>query len=154
MDEGFVDCVEQVLKETGLAPQYLELEVTESLLLDDFTSLSEKMLRLKKMGIRFSIDDFGTGYSSLSYLRQLPIDQIKIDRSFTKNVLENQDDASIVQTIIAMGLKLRLDVIAEGVESEPMQAFLCENGCSNYQGYLFGRPMPAKEFIRFNTVTL
>jgi two-component system, chemotaxis family, CheB/CheR fusion protein len=153
MDAGFVACVEQVLTETGLAPQYLELEVTESLLLDDFTSLSEKMLRLKKMGIRFSIDDFGTGYSSLAYLRQLPIDQIKIDKSFTKNILENQDDASIVQTIIAMGLKLRLDVIAEGVETEPLQAFLYANGCSHYQGYLFGKPMPADEFVRFNTVT-
>jgi two-component system CheB/CheR fusion protein len=147
MDEGFVTSVEQVLAHTGLSAQYLELEVTESLLLDDFASLSEKMLRLKALGIRFSIDDFGTGYSSLAYLRQLPIDQIKIDKSFTQNVLNSEDDASIVQTIIAMGKKLRLDVIAEGVESEPMQAFLYANGCSNYQGYLFGKPMPAEEFL-------
>jgi two-component system, chemotaxis family, CheB/CheR fusion protein len=148
MDDGFVASVEQALTTTGLAPQHLELEITESLLLDDFDAIAKKMLCLKDMGIRFSIDDFGTGYSSLAYLRQLPIDQIKIDRSFTQNALENEDDASIVETIIAMGRKLRLDVIAEGVESEAMKDFLCTNGCLLYQGYLFGKPMPSKEFIR------
>ena len=106
------------------------------------------MQRLKMLGIGFSLDDFGTGYSSLAYLQRLPLDQLKIDRSFVRDLVENSNDAVIVETIIAMGRQLRLQVLAEGVETEAQYAFLNARGCDQFQGYLFGQALPLEEFER------
>jgi EAL domain-containing protein (putative c-di-GMP-specific phosphodiesterase class I) len=106
------------------------------------------MNALKKIGVYFSMDDFGTGYSSLSSLKKLPIDQLKIDQSFVRDIVTDPDDAIIVQTIIAMANKLGMDVIAEGVETEEQRAFLELQGCPAIQGYLFGKPVPIEQFER------
>ncbi|OHC90085.1 MAG: hypothetical protein A3J99_04450 [Sideroxydans sp. RIFOXYD2_FULL_59_7] len=104
------------------------------------------MRRLKDLGVKLSLDDFGTGYSSLSYLKALPIDQIKIDQSFVRDIVSDPNDAVMVKTIIDMARNFRMDVIAEGVETEAQCALLRELGCKSYQGYLFGRPVPLEEF--------
>ncbi len=141
----FVEQVESALAETGANPRMLELEVTESLLLVDVDETVARMGRLKALGIRFAIDDFGTGYSSLAYLKRLPIDRLKIDQSFVRDVHKDHQDAAIVGSIIAMAQHLQLGLIAEGVETEAEWVFLRAAGCPAFQGYLFGRPMPAAE---------
>ncbi|OMH32133.1 EAL domain-containing protein [Motiliproteus sp. MSK22-1] len=145
--ESFVDSVIAALEASGLDPSMLELEVTENLLLDDIEKVTEKMQQLKKWGIRFSIDDFGTGYSSLAYIKQLPIDQIKIDQGFVRDMLTDKEDACIVESIIAMAAKMGLDVIAEGVENKAQEDFLLKCGCTAYQGYLYSKPLSADEFL-------
>jgi diguanylate cyclase (GGDEF)-like protein/PAS domain S-box-containing protein len=142
----FVDQVEEVLQSTGANPARLKLELTESVVLDDVADTIEKMKALKVLGVGFSMDDFGTGYSSLSYLRRLPLDQLKIDRSFIRDVETNTGDAVIVQTIIGMAHSLGLKVIAEGVESQAQRDFLNRHGCPTFQGYLFSRPVPVAVF--------
>ncbi|MCB5188939.1 EAL domain-containing protein [Methylobacillus caricis] len=142
----FVERVLAILNETGVDPMYLKLELTESMLVENIEDMIIKMNALKAMGVGFSMDDFGTGYSSLSYLKRLPLSQLKIDRTFVRDVLIDANDASIVRTIIALGQGLGLKVIAEGVETQEQQAFLAQNGCLAYQGYLFGMPAP---LIRF-----
>jgi len=127
----------------------LKLELTESLVLDDIEGTIKKMHVLKQLGIGFSMDDFGTGYSSLSYLTRLPLDQLKIDQSFIRNLPDNANDAVIVQTIITMARSLNLAVIAEGVETEAQRQFLEQHGCPICQGYLFSQPVPLKEFNEF-----
>lgn len=134
------------IAKSGIDPEYLELELTESALLNDVESVITKMKNLKSLGIHFSLDDFGTGYSSLSYLKRLPLDQLKIDQSFVRDLMEDSSDAVIVQTIIALGENLGLDVIAEGVETAEQQQFLMKHGCLNYQGYFFARPLTAVDF--------
>jgi EAL domain-containing protein (putative c-di-GMP-specific phosphodiesterase class I) len=129
-----------VLQETGADPRRLKLELTESLLLHDVEESILKMQVLRALGVGFSLDDFGTGYSSLSYLKRLPLDQLKIDQSFVRDVLTDPNDATIACTIIALARSLGLDVVAEGVETEGQRAFLLQNGCRKFQGYLFGRP--------------
>jgi len=124
----------------------LKLELTESALIDGIDKAIEKMRALKAIGIGFSLDDFGTGYSSLSYLRRLPLDQLKIDRSFVSDIMTNTSDAVIAQTIIGMARNLGLDVIAEGVETRDQFEFLEQHGCNGYQGFLFSRPLPRDEF--------
>ena len=146
------DFVEQVLHtiaETGANPLRLKLELTESLLLDNVEDVIVKMSSLKSHGIGFSLDDFGTGYSSLSYLKRLPLDQLKIDRTFIRDVLIDPDDAVIAKTIISLGKSLGLSVIAEGVETEAQCQFLREQDCHEYQGYLFSKPLAPDEFERF-----
>ena len=143
---GFVDGVRRILERTGANPARLKLELTESVIVDDIEDTIDKMKALKSMGIGFSMDDFGTGYSSLSYLRHLPLDQLKIDRSFISEVDSNAGDAEIVKSIIAMAQALGLDVIAEGVEKEAQLDFLNSNECNAYQGFLFGHPVPASIF--------
>ncbi len=142
----FVSQVREVLLKTGAAPSLLKLELTESVVLDNINDTIAKMHDLKQIGVRFSMDDFGTGYSSLSYLTQLPLDQLKIDRSFVRNIGTKSTDAVIVQTIIGMGNSLGMEVIAEGVETAAQCAFLNHAGCFVYQGYLFSKPVPLEEF--------
>jgi EAL domain-containing protein (putative c-di-GMP-specific phosphodiesterase class I) len=115
------------------------------MLLEDIKDTIAKMYEIKKLGVLFSMDDFGTGYSSLSYLAQLPLDQIKIDKSFVRNLPGVKNDETIARSIITMGLGLNLNVIAEGVETENQRKFLEELGCLEYQGYLFSRPLPLSE---------
>ena len=131
---------------TGANPQRLKLELTESMLLDNFEDVIVKMTALKAQGIGFSLDDFGTGYSSLSYLKRLPLDQLKIDQSFVQDVLIDANNAAIASTIITLGHSLGLTVIAEGVEAAGQRTFLAQHGCNTFQGYLFGRPVPIDDF--------
>ncbi len=145
-----IDTVAGVLTETGLDPNYLELEITESLLMEDIKANSRLLDELKTSveGLRVSIDDFGTGYSSFSYLKTFPIDLLKIDQSFIRDITTNSDDAAITTTIIVLAHNLRLKVIAEGVETEEQMTYLREKGCDEAQGFYFSRPLPADEFTK------
>jgi diguanylate cyclase (GGDEF)-like protein/PAS domain S-box-containing protein len=145
----FVDQVLAVLKNTGANPRRLKLELTESMLVDNIQEIVEKMFALKAKGVHFSLDDFGTGYSSLSYLKRLPLDQLKIDQSFVRDVLIDPNDAAIAKTIVALAQSLGLGVIAEGVETEAQRDFLTSIGCHAYQGYFFSRPLPLAGFEEF-----
>lgn len=142
----FVTRLAAVLTKYELAPARLKLELTESVVLDDVADVVEKMHALKMLGVSLSLDDFGTGYSSLTYLKRLPLDQIKIDQSFVRDITTNPNDAMMVQTIIDMAQNFHLHVIAEGVETEAQLAFLKHSGCLAYQGYLFSRPLPLAAF--------
>jgi len=143
-----VQLVGQILADSGLPAPCLELELTESLLVEDADDVLNTLERLKALGVRLAIDDFGTGYSSLSYLKRFPIDKLKIDQSFVRDIASDADDAAIVSVIIELGRILKLQTIAEGVENAAQLDFLTRQGCSNAQGYLFGRPMPADEFTQ------
>lgn len=142
----FVEQVRQTFQRHVLNPNQIKFELTESLVLDNISDTIAKMHALRQNGVRFSMDDFGTGYSSLSYLTQLPLDQLKIDQSFVRNIGVKHSDSIIVQTIIGMANNLGMEVIAEGVETEEQRAFLEQHGCVVYQGYLFGKPVPVEEF--------
>ena len=142
----FVDKVLKTLGETGANPAKLKMEMTESLLAENLKDIVAKMSRLRSYGIRLSLDDFGTGYSSLSYLQRMPLNELKIDRAFVRDVLTNPNDAAIARIIISLAANLGLDVIAEGVETEGQRQFLESHGCLNYQGYLFGKPMALADF--------
>ncbi|MDO8846358.1 bifunctional diguanylate cyclase/phosphodiesterase [Methylicorpusculum sp.] len=142
----FVEKVEAVLVKTAIRPNRLTLELTENVMLKDIGDSVTKMLALKKLGVSLSVDDFGTGYSSLSYLTQLPLDQLKIDKSFVRNIGVTHSDALIVQTIIGMANNLGIEVIAEGVETTEQRNFLEQQGCRLGQGYLFGMPVPLEKF--------
>ncbi|MCC2955604.1 EAL domain-containing protein [Massilia sp. IC2-477] len=143
---GFVDQVLQVIARTGADPRLIKLELTESLLLANIENTIDTMHALKENGIGFALDDFGTGYSSLAYLKRLPLDQLKIDQSFVRDVLTDPNDAAIARTILGLGQSLGLDVIAEGVETADQRNFLAMHGCRAFQGYLFGRPVAAEQF--------
>jgi len=145
----FVEEVIAILKANGANPQRLKIELTESVLLDNVEDVIVKMNALKAKGVRFSIDDFGTGYSSLSYLKRLPLDQLKIDQGFVRDILTDPDDAAIAKMVVALADSLGLSVIAEGVETEAQRDFLARLGCNDYQGYLFSRPLPIQEFEAF-----
>lgn len=137
----FVDIVKEKVAEHAIDPSRLMLEITEGMLLHNIDEIVEKMEQLKELSIHFSIDDFGTGYSSMLYLQRLPLDELKIDQSFVKDVDTNSHNAAIVETIIAMGKNLNLKLIAEGVEEAPQKEFLEQRGCAGYQGYLFEKPI-------------
>ncbi|WP_199102805.1 EAL domain-containing protein [Aquitalea sp. ASV11] len=139
----FVERVSQLLSNTGANPSLLKLEITESLLLMKLDDAASKMNQLRSLGVTFALDDFGTGYSSLSYLKTLPLDQIKIDRSFVRDVLDNPNDAAICKAVIALGHSLGLTVIAEGVEQDSQYHFMLQQGCQAQQGYLFSPALPA-----------
>jgi diguanylate cyclase (GGDEF)-like protein len=143
------DSVAQILRDTGLAPNLLELELTEGLMIQGADSMLGLLLQLKAIGVKLSIDDFGVGYSSLAYLKRFPIDKVKIDQSFIRDLIADPEDRAIASAIISMAHSLRLKVVAEGVESEDQLAVLREQGCDEAQGYLFSRPLPAAEFATF-----
>ena len=138
----FVDQVLAVIEQTGANPKRLKLELTESMLVRDVEGIITKMSALKAKGVSFSLDDFGTGYSSLSYLKRLPLDQLKIDQGFVRNIVSDPNDAAIARMVVALAASLGLSVIAEGVEIEAQRDFLASLGCHAYQGYLFSRPLP------------
>ncbi len=145
----FIDKLKQLLVLTGLPPEYLSIELTESVLLEHSDENTEQIFRLKELGVKLAIDDFGTGFSSLTHLKFLPVDIIKIDRTFVSELENNLDDRAIVTAIIAMAQSLHLKVVAEGVETEEQHRLLCELGCDSMQGYLFGKPMDRPSFEQF-----
>ena len=142
----FVERVRQSLAGSGANPARLKLELTESVVLDKVEDVIGRMQQLDAMGVRFSLDDFGTGYSSLSYLKRLPLEQVKIDQSFVRDVTHDPNDAAIVRAILAMSQSLGIQAIAEGVETQAQRDFLSRSGCAAFQGYLFGKPMPIGEW--------
>jgi EAL domain-containing protein (putative c-di-GMP-specific phosphodiesterase class I) len=145
-DPDFVKNVLTTLDRTGADPKNLKLELTESMFVDDVEAVIAKMKELKSHGLTFSLDDFGTGYSSLAYLRRLPLDQLKIDQAFVRDILVDASSGAIAQSIISLSRAMGLSVIAEGVETEAQREFLAQLGCHLYQGYLFSRPVPSAEF--------
>jgi diguanylate cyclase (GGDEF)-like protein/PAS domain S-box-containing protein len=142
----FVDVVLATLARTRACPKLLKLELTESMLVDDIEAIIAKMGALKARGVSFSLDDFGTGYSSLSYLKRLPLDQLKIDQGFVKNIVSDPNDAVIAKMVVVLAESMGLSVIAEGVELQAQAEFLAHQGCHAYQGYLFSRPLPLEAF--------
>ena len=142
----FVAQVQAVVIRHGIKPNLLKLELTESMLLEDIDDTIATMNALNEVGVQFSLDDFGTGYSSLQYLKNLPLNQLKIDQTFVRDIATDNSDKAIVKTVIAMAHSLNLNVIAEGVETEAQRQFLLDEGCIHFQGYLFGKPMPIAEF--------
>jgi EAL domain-containing protein (putative c-di-GMP-specific phosphodiesterase class I) len=145
----FLDTVARIVRESGIDPSSLELEFTESVIMEKADRNVKSLQALKEMGVHLSIDDFGTGYSSLSYLKHFPIDAIKIDRSFIAEVASSSDDAAIAEAIISMAHTLKLQVVAEGVETEAQLQFLRERGCDGAQGFFFAAPMPPAELSKF-----
>ena len=141
---NFVEGIYSILHKTSVNPSQLMLEVTEGVIVRNLDRTISNMQTLKKLGIRFSIDDFGTGYSSLSYLKQLPIDELKIDRSFICDISATKNDAVIVDTIVSMAHHLDLDIIAEGVETKEQLEYLVDCGCNGFQGYFFGHPVASE----------
>jgi diguanylate cyclase (GGDEF)-like protein len=141
--------VNNLMQVYRLPPKSLELEVTETGLLEDISTAAQHLLCLRRSGALIAIDDFGTGYSSLSYLKSLPLDKIKIDKSFVQDLLEDEDDATIVRTIIQLGKSLGMQVIAEGVETAEQEAYIIAQGCHEGQGYLYSKPLPARELTLF-----
>lgn len=142
---GFVAQVQELLDSSGIDPARLKLEITESMLLDKVDQVIDTMRQLRSLGVSFSMDDFGTGYSSLQYLKQLPLDELKIDQSFVRAIASDGSDEAIVRTIIAMAQALGMNTIAEGVETEIQRRFLVAMRCANYQGFLFSKPIPGKQ---------
>ena len=143
---GFVAQVQAVVQHHAINPMRLKLELTEGMLLENIEDTITTMKALNEIGIQFSLDDFGTGYSSLQYLKRLPVDQLKIDQSFVRNIVTDSSDIAIVRTIIAMARSLDMAVIAEGVETEEQRQLLLKNDCTHYQGYLFSKPVPIDQF--------
>ncbi|UCD65981.1 MAG: bifunctional diguanylate cyclase/phosphodiesterase, partial [Deltaproteobacteria bacterium] len=141
--------INDILQETGLSPEYLGIEITESVIMQDVKSTISKLKQMQEMGISLSIDDFGTGYSSLSYLKLFPIDDLKIDRSFVFNITSDSTDAAIAASVILLAHSMNLKVVAEGVETEEQLEVLRQQGCDYVQGFLFSRPLAAEEFVPF-----
>ncbi len=148
-DDDFPDMVLSILRKTGLESRYLELELTERAVMADMDRTVETMNRIGELGIKFAVDDFGTGYSSLAYLRHLPLDKLKIDKSFVQDIAVDESDREISNTVIQLAHGLQLSVVAEGVETQQQMAILLGQGCDSGQGYLFGKPMPPHEFAAY-----
>jgi EAL domain-containing protein (putative c-di-GMP-specific phosphodiesterase class I) len=146
---GFVDQVRDVLAETGARPEWLLLEITESLVLHDAEQVWHDLRELRELGVRIAIDDFGTGYSSLSYLSQMPVDVLKIDKSFIDDILHSNQQMALVETIVSLARTLDLDVVAEGIELDGHRQALVDMGCPYGQGYLFSRPATVDEIGRW-----
>jgi EAL domain-containing protein (putative c-di-GMP-specific phosphodiesterase class I) len=150
-DKSFVDGVRAVLVDTGVAPHHLELELTETFLTPDSTAAAAVLHALRELGVKLALDDFGTGYSSLSHLKRFPIDTLKIDQAFVRDIASNASDGVILGLVIGMGRSLNMRVIAEGVETPEELAALLEHGCTEGQGHYFGTAMPAAEIIGLQT---
>ena len=147
---NFLLMVADILKEYLLVkPWFLIFELTESVIMSDNVKMFDKLWGLKRLGIKLSVDDFGTGYSSLSYLKSFPLDSLKIDRSFIKDLPNNENDAAIVNAILALAHTLNLSTVAEGVENQQQRRFLERSTCNSVQGYLFSKPMPVDEFNQY-----
>jgi EAL domain-containing protein (putative c-di-GMP-specific phosphodiesterase class I) len=142
----FLEHVQLALKDTCLDPRYLELELTETVLMQNAESTTNVLGQLKTIGVRLTVDDFGTGYSSLSYLTRFPIDSLKLDQSFVRNIIAKSNDAIVVSAVISMAKSLQQSVIAEGVETMEQLAFLQAHGCDEGQGHYFSRPAAARQF--------
>jgi diguanylate cyclase (GGDEF)-like protein/PAS domain S-box-containing protein len=147
--DGFLDNLRAILRDSGLDPRYLELELTETVLMQHAESTVSMLAAIKSIGVRLAVDDFGTGYSSLSYLKRFPINTLKIDQSFVRDITSCTDDVPIVRAVITMAKSLRHQVVGEGVETEEQMAFLRANGCDEAQGYYFSRPLAAEHFAKF-----
>jgi len=148
-EKDFIEYLTQLLQETKCKPQWIELEITEGHVMTNPQEAIEILQKINDLGIHLAVDDFGTGYSSLSYLKKLPINKLKIDQSFIKDLPNDEDDVGITKAVIALAKSLNLKIIAEGVETQEQKEFIVENGCSNIQGYLYSRPMPKEEFTLF-----
>jgi EAL domain-containing protein (putative c-di-GMP-specific phosphodiesterase class I) len=144
--ENFALTIAEVLEATGLDARYLEIELTENMVMHDAEQMIKSLHAIKRLGVQIAVDDFGTGYSSLSYLKRFPVDRLKVDRSFVKDIGTNPDDATIVRTIIALGHNLGLKVVAEGVETEEQIGYLEANRCDELQGFYFSEPVAADAF--------
>jgi len=153
-NDKFEENLKRIISETGVNPRFVELEITESILMKDFEKSVKLLTEIRDLGINIALDDFGTGYSSLSYLKQLPINTLKIDKSFIDNIATNEREKAIVDGIIQLAQKIDLDVIAEGVETKQQIKLLQSIGCNQIQGYYFSRPLPADEieekFLKIN----
>jgi len=145
-DDALQQRVADVLRDTGLRPLSLELELTEKIVMHDAARFVERLDALKVLGVKISLDDFGTGYSNLSYLKRFPLDRLKVDQSFIRDVTSSPDDAAIVRAVISLGHSLGLDIVAEGVETEAQVEWLRRERCEQIQGYVFSRPVPASQF--------
>jgi EAL domain-containing protein (putative c-di-GMP-specific phosphodiesterase class I) len=146
MQDGLVEQLDEAVQRVGIPAHQLTLEVTESLLMQDIERTVARLHALREKGFGLSLDDFGTGFSSLSYLKRFPIDELKIDRSFVRDVVNGGSDGAIVASIIELGRQFKLGVVAEGVETREQSRFLLDHGCPIQQGFLFARPMPAEQF--------
>lgn len=144
--DNFVEQVLTTIARHDINPTRLKLELTESIVVNNIDDIISKMNVLSKIGVHFSLDDFGTGYSSLQYLKKLPLNQLKIDQSFVRDLVTDASDKAIIRTIITLAYNLDIDVIAEGVETQEQRQYLLDNGCMDYQGYLFSKPVPIDEF--------
>lgn len=142
----FVDSVLMVLDRTGANPRNLKLELTESMLVDNIEVVIDKMTKLKSYGLSFSVDDFGTGYSSLAYLKRLPLDQLKVDRAFVRDILVDLSSRAIARAIVNLSQAMGISVMAEGVETQEQLDLLISMGCHAYQGFFFSRPVPIEDF--------
>jgi len=149
LQSNLVDTVASALNESGLPAEHLLLEITETFIMDRARPAIQLLLSLRKMGVSLAIDDFGTGYSSLAYLKQLPVNKLKIDKSFINDLPDDDNDAAITRAMIALGDSLLFSIIAEGVETEAQREFLLREGCEQVQGYLYSKPVPADELVQF-----
>ncbi|MDG1438580.1 MAG: EAL domain-containing protein [Emcibacteraceae bacterium] len=147
--DDFVETIEHAIKVSNLNPKWLELEITEGMVIKNSDSVITKLEGLKALGVYLSIDDFGTGYSSLAYLKRFPVNKLKIDQSFIRNIHQDHDDAAITDAVIRLGHSLGLTIVAEGVESEEHVKILTEKGCDVFQGYYFGRPSEYDKFVEY-----
>jgi EAL domain-containing protein (putative c-di-GMP-specific phosphodiesterase class I) len=146
--KGLVKAITAIMGDIGLEPKYLELELTESMVMHSADEVIRTLWELQHMGVQLSVDDFGTGYSSLSYLKRFPVQRLKIDKSFVRDIGADADDTAIVQSVIALGHALKMKVVAEGVETEEQRAFLEVSGCDEAQGFHLGKPMPFEEMLQ------
>jgi EAL domain-containing protein (putative c-di-GMP-specific phosphodiesterase class I) len=149
MSGDLVNTVKDALRQANLDPRLLELEITESVLMDDLSGVTTALNELHALGVKIAIDDFGTGYSSLSYLKRYPINKLKIDQSFVRDMANDSGDASLVLAIIAMGHSLNIPVVAEGIETDEQLALLIKDDCDMGQGFHIGRPMPLDGLLKW-----
>jgi EAL domain-containing protein (putative c-di-GMP-specific phosphodiesterase class I) len=145
-DPNLLEDIATVLRDTGMAPELLELEITESMVMSNIDRATKVLAAMSQMGVRLAIDDFGTGYSSLAQIKRFPIDTLKVDRSFIRDLMRNPEDRAITEVIIAMGKTLSLTIVAEGVETQEQETFLREHACDESQGYHFSKPTTPDKF--------